>query len=124
MGSSFLFCDQEHLDTFWKGEGFESPEACFEIIKKGAEDARIHEAAAVEALHKKIQEEAEAAKDAAEGSEAGPHVMAGAGMHAPLPIPLESMLAQVGNLGEYTTFSIMIRWTHNATRSNAIEPYI
>lgn len=77
------------------------------MVKKGAEDARIHEVAALEELHRKMAEE-EAAQAQA-GGEEGARVAPGPGMHAPLPIPLESMLAQVGNLGEYTTFSIMIR---------------
>ena len=105
-----------HLDRFVADEGFGSPEECFEQVKQGAESNKVREAAALAELQAKLAADMDAAKQAAAAEEGGApggpaqqHVTAGPGMVAPLPVPLESLLLQVANLGEYTTFSIMIR---------------
>jgi len=104
---------ESHLDTFTEAEGFAGFLECFEQVKKGAQDNKVNEAAALAELQRKLTADMEAAKQAAAGGEEGgapqQHVPGGPGMRAPLPVPLESLLFQVANLGEYETFSIMIR---------------
>lgn len=89
----------EALQGFVTQEGFDSAEACFEAVQKAAAETKGEEEAELEALNNKIAAELNA--------QSGDRVEAGPGMRAPLPIPLEIILKQVGALGEYETFSIM-----------------